>query len=707
MPGQPVELGPFIGGIGNRTDDSTIEDNEVVSAVNFMVAVDGTLIERPAISVLTPTGLETVFADNFIRADGDVGTSSSSDLWEVTGDPQIISNELSLLEDEACFFDTGEENVIITVTWTGGDGGGLMVRREDSTHFIYIGNSFLVVVDDGTWALADIGFASNFNESIEDGDTMRVVARGDRIKVYKNQDIVFNDIISDYNTATEYGFISLAPTDAILPWPTNMTFGNYSVTSYAGAPETDVKMRLLGWANIYDSGDSQQFHFTANDDGLWAWTDNDWDIAFLDQQSYECFVTYGNQDNFVFFPAPLSGSSGGLVLTGHTLDDDNLADAPRGFTACLHKDRIWVAGAPNFPNRLYYSKIAPDGANADWTNPDAGFVDVNPGDGQQIQYIISYEDSVYIFKQDSTYILSFDAVITQGNLQAMSQRIGANNRDCVSLYQEMAFVYHDGEVFSLVGGQYQSICNRFLPSGDSSQAGDFDNTLALSTFSDYLILRHYDKVLCYSFLVGAWTEWQSGYNISRLIEEPTSVGPDNLSFWAESAVSDEDSIYLLNLNPNTSLDGTADEPLLTLISKTYDFGTSWNFKRMFWWGVDLEAGGAALSVRVLPVNDVFAIRWSDIEGQLWSFYETTTWDALIGTQPFIPDSVTQTGGGQTNTTKRRLVKMLKGLRFHQIQFRVDIDTATVDDPPNVVKQAKLFKLIPMVNIKEGVVAKST
>jgi hypothetical protein len=49
MPGQPVKLGPFTGGLNTYSDDTAIGDSEVRELLNFDVDVDGSLYTRPPI----------------------------------------------------------------------------------------------------------------------------------------------------------------------------------------------------------------------------------------------------------------------------------------------------------------------------------------------------------------------------------------------------------------------------------------------------------------------------------------------------------------------------------------------------------------------------------------------------------------------------------------------------------------------------------
>lgn len=47
MPGQPIQVGPFIGGLNTFSDATAIADNELVTCQNFDLDLDGSLVSRP------------------------------------------------------------------------------------------------------------------------------------------------------------------------------------------------------------------------------------------------------------------------------------------------------------------------------------------------------------------------------------------------------------------------------------------------------------------------------------------------------------------------------------------------------------------------------------------------------------------------------------------------------------------------------------
>lgn len=47
MPGDNVQIGPFVGGLNTFSDPTAVSDNEVVECLNFELDLDGSLVSRP------------------------------------------------------------------------------------------------------------------------------------------------------------------------------------------------------------------------------------------------------------------------------------------------------------------------------------------------------------------------------------------------------------------------------------------------------------------------------------------------------------------------------------------------------------------------------------------------------------------------------------------------------------------------------------
>src|SRR3990167_6476973 len=69
--------------------------------------------------------------------------------------------------------------------------------------------------------------------------------------------------------------------------------------------------------------------------------------------------------------------------------------APRFAFACSHKNRVWAAGVASTPSRLHYSALL---AEDDWVGATAGYIDIDPNDGDRITGIVSHKNDLFVFK---------------------------------------------------------------------------------------------------------------------------------------------------------------------------------------------------------------------------------------------------------------------------------------------------------------------
>lgn len=88
MPGEPIRLGPFVGGINQLSDPTALQDNEIVDAVNLELDLDGSYIGRPpfydAAETASGTGMKLLgyyISTNHTRLIG----YNSTGIWMLEG----------------------------------------------------------------------------------------------------------------------------------------------------------------------------------------------------------------------------------------------------------------------------------------------------------------------------------------------------------------------------------------------------------------------------------------------------------------------------------------------------------------------------------------------------------------------------------------------------------------------------------------------
>jgi len=130
-----------------------------------------------------------------------------------------------------------------------------------------------------------------------------------------------------------------------------------------------------------------------------------------------------------------------------------LAGTPPEFSfSATHKNRLWAAGVPATPSRLFYSTfVDPE----DWTSKGSGFIDIDPGDGDQITAIASHKDDLWVFK--GPYKGSIHRIVgsapTGGDSfgrQTFVRGLGAASHNTLFRFRDdLGFMWSDGSIHSL------------------------------------------------------------------------------------------------------------------------------------------------------------------------------------------------------------------------------------------------------------------
>lgn len=118
---------------------------------------------------------------------------------------------------------------------------------------------------------------------------------------------------------------------------------------------------------------------------------------------------------------------------------------------------------------------------------------------------------------------------------------------------------------------------------------------------------------------------------------------------------------------------------ITCLAKTknFDMAVSSQFKRLWWWGVDVISNRDIRGI-ASPIVVSFNVTWDMLASYSWD--DLKTWDQPL-TEISSIDTVVASGTG----TARRFVKFPKSLRYRQINFQVELvtDGSTGDGPARV------------------------
>lgn len=473
--------------------------------------------------------------------------------------------------------------------------------------------------------------------------------------------------------------------------------GRYPITEgpVAGLDTITEALRVLGATVMYDTTFNTHAVVIASgeNDGTWIYEAGLWEQVSTNK--YEAFIAYGNQDNKLFFASDPDDPTdvGGVWAHGDTSITER-STTPAGSTMALHKERIWLAGDPEFPSRLHYTVVTPTGVNADWVVAEdgAGFIDVDPGNGQGIVAIKAFADAIVIFKDDSTYVLSYDGNIARGQLIQVNNDIGTENNLTVVEYQNILAVYHEGKVYAYGNGSFQCLNDKFRFLSDTAFVANYTDPISLSVINDFLLLRHYDKIYIYSFITGGWSEWETDFPVGNFVQLPVFVGDETKTFFITSIDQDDTNVYKMKQEWNTT---DSEDFTCSVRTKVFNFDAPYAYKRLFWWGIEALTN-MAVTGRASPVSATYIPTWGEVATHTWGEMALGSWGA-----PFtsMPDVVTGPIDENPGVINRRMYKFLKGLRFREISFTVELasDGTSTNGPP------RLLSIVPILKSAEIVV----
>lgn len=175
-------------------------------------------------------------------------------------------------------------------------------------------------------------------------------------------------------------------------------------------------------------------------------------------------------------------TSSGFLTTG------SASGAPVGKYIDTFLSRVWIAGNPSYPDRLYYSTtpVAEVTQDVTWsTDPVTGvqWADISPNDGQSITALKKYRTKLLVFKQDSIYqvygINSFDqdpyfAVGTYSQESIITTKAGLffhhssgfYNYNVYGMTQQISIPIND-IVNAIPSSSYASVAGWIDPDGDN------------------------------------------------------------------------------------------------------------------------------------------------------------------------------------------------------------------------------------------------
>lgn len=448
----------------------------------------------------------------------------------------------------------------------------------------------------------------------------------------------------------------------------------------------------------------------------------------------DCVVVVRYNDELYLVPNPSATPSASPIGTGYryvlsTGVVTNISNMPRGYSATIYKDRLWICGRRNvgFTSRLYFSELA------NFTNwPASNFFDINPGDGDILHDLTVYQDNLMLFKDSATYVLGYDSAPAQAVLQVVNTDVGVTGPWSVVPYENSIFVLKYNEVYEMVNYDYTRVSVKVPFEYDPEIPQEAKDLGAFTWFQarwlrrcgDRLVCRFYNRLYVYHLRLRAWTRWESEDMsiqclgpIMRL--DNTQANANNKQgheAWVAGMATDITIDQNLPLEPGNSRvfvkilrfddwydDSTTegasiavDPPQLdikcSMKTKTYDIGVSHRFKRLMHWGIDTITG-RTVTGSVFPYSIVYQPTWAQLHTRFW--HELNTWKYPLFVAPSV-DVTQPIGAGLA----RRFIRFPRSLRFRLIQFQVEMLTVgNLSDGP-----ARLYSITAFVGGKQLVPA---
>lgn len=444
----------------------------------------------------------------------------------------------------------------------------------------------------------------------------------------------------------------------------------------------------LGWYTDATSG--LHYLILSNGTNTYAWEPISNGFTTIVAYPASAVTQFNGFAYLVFSQA--SGVAGGGHWSpgaGYTAD----ANLPQGDSIIPYKFRLWISAGKNAtsnPTRMYYSNVL--GSSTFWP-ASPNFIDVGGGDGQSLVALYPYYGTMLVFRTDSVYSFSYGSDPASGTVLPVLPTIGLENVWCLAASEAYLYFMYRGRLYEFINNRANQI-NPKVVFRAGSQTGIFQ-PFAVSIFNKRTIVSFYDTMYVFNLITRTWTTWTSPTfaSIGAMFMSASNSGNLVQAYTISStAVAAGGTRVAPILSITDGFSANAIETMTSKITtKNYNYNAASQFKRLFWWGVDATFR-SVLRVIVTPVTANFSITYGQLRTSTYGQLRSGTYAHMLQVPINITDSVDESGA----SVLRRFVKMLKSLRFRQINFQVafDHDGSTGSSP------VRLYTLMTYVLVKE-------
>ena len=689
MPGSPVKIGPFVGGLNNVSLAGESKDNEVVELINFELALDTSLISRPPIENVVGTIANTI------------------NRWEVLGIYRITAGDWYVIVNKPTGTTTYDVNAYPL--------GDFSVSPTTIKTTTGLANKLVSFAQYNDWCYFNVAVgASDTGFRWKNGSAVAAIAtmpRGSVMVSWKDRLWV-----TGTGSATDGNYVWFSTVDGTGPhpetWNTSVDFFNTDPGS--GGLNTAL-LPLTNSILIFKEDATYRFTFPA--------APKNGEVVNLSRQvgaagptsviGFESYCYIYDQGR-VYELINQKFSQINLNVNFTTAPDSPDADAP-GVDLSVVNRRLVV----RYFNTVYsYSVDTRTWSQWKTENGTPGKFYEIPTDSS------SSSPSTYVAASKGLTLLPGDnRIIDPGFIdeQINSDRlIGPSLAGGATISNGVITLTKTGsgfpEVFlSRVGTQSPDIpvgplqkvtvtatvTSTVAGTGKLHMIGNYllkDGTIVTNTFTpvaaDLPSLTHEYLIPSTAVLM----------TVSFRVASTAAVGDvltiTNPTLTRSSVASPTSIMRLIDQYQNTTI---VEYMECWIKTKAYDYQANSVFKRLFLWGLDIKTM-RPVEMQAIPLGKKQPVTWDELESYTWDQLEAGTWDnplSWLGLSTTIVDTSGEISDVSENG--RFFIKALKSLRFRQIQYAVKMSTFGNQETGPV----KIFSLTSYTKASQMVVDKAT
>jgi hypothetical protein len=135
---------------------------------------------------------------------------------------------------------------------------------------------------------------------------------------------------------------------------------------------------------------------------------------------------------------------------GGNFSTTNVSGAPAAKFIDNFRSRVWAAATTALPSRLYYSSVA-DASGAITWNTSTQYIDIAPGDGEDLTGIKKFATALYAFKPNTVYRI-FSINQTEPDPVIF---VGTYSQESVTVGKDGMYWHHPSGIYRLRKGESQ------------------------------------------------------------------------------------------------------------------------------------------------------------------------------------------------------------------------------------------------------------